>query len=217
MIYNYYLRKKQIYVLLSILIGIVLVISTWSCKSNVTELTTKRVLEDIAKKHTQIKSYKADFVITDIINGKKDTTEGKIKFKQPILMRQEMNISFKEGEKDLIISNGRIKWMYIPRIKIVFREDLQIADEEFQKKYGIASSYVDMKTIRYIKTDNLNGHWVYILEGLPNKIVRVRDPDAPEKMRVFIDVDTGVVCKVAFYDKQGKEMMPQIFKNFEFN
>ncbi|MBU2540804.1 MAG: hypothetical protein KJ593_02780 [Candidatus Omnitrophica bacterium] len=214
---NYHLKKKQKNSILNILIAIILIVPICSCKSNISKLTTDRILNDISEKHKRIESYKADFTMKIIKKEKEQTLEGKIKFKQPNLTKQETNLSFKGEKKDLLVSNGKVKWMYIPLIKIAFREDLKIIDREFQKKYGITSAYVDMANIRYVKTDNFNGHQVCILEGMPNKLVKARDSEAPYIIRVFIDAENGVVRKVSSYDKQGEEIMSQVFRNFEFN
>lgn len=174
---------------------------------------TERVLKRISLLSKSIESYKADFKVITNEDGKVDEIEGHMKFKWPNLIRQEMRILPQSSQNELVVTNGRVKWIYMPHLNVAQRYDLEAMNKDAQETYGLLADYIDEESIRYVGADTIEAEEVYVLEGHPSPIIKKRDPKHPSRAKFFVGIKDGLVRKVAFYDQQENEAFSQIFWN----
>jgi len=174
-------------------------------------------LQEVTSNLQRVKSYAANFTVTMDDKGAKKVIDGRLKFRWPNLIRQEMKISPHGYGEELIVNNGQISWAYVPRFKMAVKYNLEKMDEDALERYGVVASYIDPDSITYIGNDVISQEKVYVFEGTPSIMALERGPENLEKSRIYIGIKDGIIRKVAFFNMEGVETYSQIFRDIKLD
>lgn len=185
---------------------------------------TEELFKKIESKVKELKTYKAEVSITMEMMGQPMTMKGSLVFKLSNKMKTDMDLPMPSG-KQLMISDGKVMWTYMPKMNMGTRIDMDRIKKELGKempdKLGsdISKPFSGLKSesIRYVGTEKLNGEDAYVFEGLPSEQPQVETPFMPSKIKLWVGVKDGLLHKITMYGKEGKEMMSQSFRAIEVN
>ncbi len=177
-----------------------------------TSVDGDHVIKRISELAKSAKAYTADFKIVTKTNGSEKETQGHLTFKWPNMVREEHRLSGENSENELIVSNGRVKWIYIPRAKLAYKYNLE---EQVGNSPEISDSfmtYINPKLVQYVGNSVMGQDAVHILET---------KPDAQHEMglipsesgKLFVGVQDGLLRKVVIYDAEKQEIYSQTFWN----
>lgn len=109
------------------------------------------IFKKIEKLAERTGSYHADVKTIIKKNGKIRVNTGKIKFKWPNMRWEEDRHKTKRGTRiGLSISNGKIRWNYIPSLKLAFKHDLQALGKDARQKGWATAGYLEKDTLQYL-------------------------------------------------------------------
>lgn len=80
------------------------------------------VAKKVKQKFENLSTYSADFSITTTEGGRVKNMRGKLYYKSPGKIRYD----FSSPQGDLIVSDGKMLWIYISRLKAVGKQDLTL-------------------------------------------------------------------------------------------
>lgn len=188
------------------------------------ELDTKKALEDINLKLSDINSYSADMSFYFVFDAEEKKIDGKISFDKPDYLWMEISSSDARQPSQLMISNGENYWMYIPRDKVVFVTDLKIVREKYPDYYlehqsaGISSPFrgMDISTITLISEKDYNNGSAYVFRARPGSDFVSQGVDFSEA-EFWIGIDDGLLKKIVFFDKDNNPVMTQVYSNIKVN
>jgi len=168
-----------------------------------------RIIEEIKSSYEGITDFKAEFVMTQRVNGTQSRMEGKIWIKEG---------KFKIKTKpELTVFDGKIIWQYLPPKNIVIKMSL----EEFLKK---ARGKIPHNWKEQIFKPSLKGDFkvsekqegeenFYTLENIPSS----GEKSTSYKKILWIRADDYLMQKREFYDKEGNLIFSQEFDHIEVN
>ena len=179
---------------------------------------TQDMIEHLEQLMEATDSYRAD--VTSIVEGRKGATyhtKGKFKFKWP-RMRWQKNWRVKDNKVlGVSISNGKFKWLYIPRVNAVLKYELKTLDEDAQKKGWFSADVLDEASLKYGGKEQLEGEEVYMIEGEPSALIKHENPEPPGTTRFYIGAKDGIMRKIVTYNPEGRETGSQIFSNIRID
>lgn len=182
------------------------------------------VMERITKLAEEVRSFRAK--MTTAMMG--STFCGEVMAKRPRMYKLVMDMGM---GKQITIFDGRVQWMYQPQMKMAIKLDLGKLEEagvgELQEEKAgkdITKPFAGMErgSIKYLGKENLDGRKVYVFEGKPKPsakggFARMRGMSPPERMKVWIGVEDGLLYKQVFYNEKGAEMMSMEFGEVQVN
>jgi len=159
-------------------------------------------------------SYHAEVKTVTTKKGETSVTNGRMKFKWPNMRWEENRHSTKRGIRiGLIISNGEIRWNYMPSLKFAYKHDLKALDEDARLKGWASAGYFEEGSIQYLGIEQLEKEKVYVFEGTQSALKTPKNSNHPGKSRVYFSIKDGIPRKIVLYDHQGQETGSQIFSN----
>jgi len=213
--------KNRLWIVVVIFI-VVLFISTGFA---IADQKTEELMSKIQAKAKTINSYRADLTMNMEMMGQKIVYTGNLSFKKP--HKSKMEINGKIGPMDMkqiIISDGKMAWTYQPNMNMVQKIDLEkiiaeTGDNSKQKNGDPSNPFQSLKrdSIIYIRTEKIDDKDVYLFQGVP-EIQDTQDISLiPEKVEIGIYADNGMLSKMVMFNKEGKEMMSQVYSNIRLN
>lgn len=190
-------------------------VSTFGTQLFAQGLTTDEISDAIAQLAETTDSYQADFTVITEKKGVSKTAIGHIKYKWPNKSWREIRRQGDGALMGLVISNGKIKWNYIPIGNLALKYDLEALDEDAQQKGWGSAADLDEASLEYVGQEQLDGEKVYVLEGIPSDLLKQKNPEQPGKVRVFIGVKDGIIRKMITYNVHGEEIASQIYRNIQ--
>jgi len=179
---------------------------------------TQELLEVLTQLGKTSGSYRAD--ITSIVQGRKGATyytKGKFKFKWPRMLWQK-NWRVKDNTLlGISISNGKFKWLYVPRVNAVLKYNKKAIDEDSQEKGWFSADVIDKASVQFVGKENIGREEVYVFEVEPSALLKHENPDPPGKSRFYIGVKDGIMRKMISYNPQGLETGSQIYTNIQLD
>ena len=161
-------------------------------------------------------SYRTD-VATIFEDGKE--INGKVKFKWPNMRWQENRFPRKHGSFHTvyIISNGTIRWNYMPGLNIALKYDKKARHEDAQQKGWFSADIIDKASLQYVRKEQLDGEEVSVFESKPSALLKHENPDPPGTTRFYIGAKDGIMRKIVTYNPEGRETGSQIFSNIRID
>lgn len=176
---------------------------------------TQDMIDHLDQLRETIGSYRAD--VTSIIEGRKGI-KGKFKFKWPNMRWQENRFPKKHGfHIAYIISNGTIRWNYMPSLNWALKYNEEALNEDARVKGWLSAAYLDEASLLYIGKENLHGEEVYVIEGESSAFYRHENPDPLGKIRFYVGAKDGILRKVITYNPQGQEAGSETYTNIQLD
>ena len=194
------------------------------------ELMPGKIVEAIMQRAKSVKSYHQSMSMSMSMMGNPMTMQGEM-WAQGDKIRIEMTVP-PANMKQIIVSDGKTAYTYMPMIKMVQKMDVERLKKELGPDYkdkmgapGSSSSAnplegMDPKSFHYRGTEELNGESVYVLEGKLGGIsdeLRKMNPMTPQNAKFWISTKDGMPRQASFFGASGQEMMSQQFKNVTLN
>lgn len=188
------------------------------------ELNTKKALEDINSKLSDINSYSADMSFYFVFDAEEKKIDGKINFDKPDHLWMEISSSDARQPAQFMISNGANCWLYIPRDKVVFITDLKVVREKYPDYYlehqsaGISSPFkgMDISTITLISEKDYNSSSAYVFRARPGSDFTSQGVDFSEA-EFWIGINDGLLKKIVFFNKDNNPVLTQVYSNIKVN
>ena len=158
-------------------------------------------------------SYRADVKIVMRDDVKTTIREGDFTFKWPNLMRLDTRVVEDGSPLATIVSDGTIKWHYMPSVKFAFKYDLTAFDEDAQQKFGTSADYYDIETLTYLERDQVGTEDVYVFEVQPMESIKQEDPEHRGNARTYISVNDGTLRRTVTYGQEGNETNIHTYSN----
>lgn len=184
-------------------------------------LTQDEVLAFIKDKSVNLKSYTADFTMKMVTKDGEVTSIGALAFKKPNKMRMSMDLAGPVKESQIMISDGSIRWQYIPEKSVAFKIDMaklkaagkKYADDTAQ---DISNPLDGLKEeeIVYKGEEDMQGERVFVIEGPLVAIAEGSDAGVSHKADIYIGTD-GIVRRYIIRDSSGAVAIEQIFSNIK--
>lgn len=168
--------------------------------------TPTEVAREVKKVFGGLKTYQANFKIVTEDGGGRKNMSGRCYYQQPGNVRYDFN----NPSGDFIVSNGKILWVYINRLKAVGKQDLRI------KKQDENGRQIFLTAPRP-GLDRLFSKYHYIFDGTDQP----REEDGGtyfildleqrekiggyEKIKLFVDAKTYLIHKAVATDGYGKK------------
>jgi len=179
--------------------------------------TTSEILEHISELAKTTGSYHADVTVITEKKGVSKTALGKFKYKWPNKSLREIR-NEKNGQlMGFVISNGKVKWNYIPFGKLALKYELGELDEDAKRKGWKSAASLDETSLEYLGEEQLALEEVYVLEGTHSDFQKQNNPAKPGKVKVFIGIKDGITRKVITYNQEGREVGSQTFSNIRID
>jgi len=172
------------------------------------------IMERIEKIAKATGSYHAE--VTTVINekGKTSVIKGQFKFKWPNLRWEKKRYPSRRGFRiGLNISNGKIRWNYMPSRKFAFKYDLKALDEDARQKGWTSADYFEKGSLQYVGKEHLELEEMYVFEGTSSALRQRNSPDPPGKTRMYLSVKNGIIRKMIEYDHKGQITLTKTFSH----
>lgn len=201
--------------------------------------TAEEVVAFSAEKSAAYKSFSADFTQSMSMMGGTMNVTGHMKFKQPHLMRMDMDMPMMgQNHKMLMVFDaGKIMWqeMEMAGAKRVIKLDFNVISPEAAEAAGVKNPADDMDPKRQwqdaqekfffklIGSDTVHGSPTYVMEGTPKPDAKWSPQETAilqnlGKSRYYVGKDDGFMRKMELYDKAGTTVfMAMEFSNLRFN
>ncbi len=179
--------------------------------------TTREILERISHLAKATGSYRADSTVITPSKGDLKTTVGQFKHKWPNKSFLEIRNANNGELMGYSISNGKVRWNYMPFAKLTLKYELEELDKDAQKKGWSSAASVDEASLEYLGEEQLVLEQVYVLEGSHSDLEKLNNPDNPGKVKVFVGVKDGIIRKVITYNREGHEISSQTFSNIRID
>lgn len=194
----------------------------------------QEIVKRFQVKREKIETLKVDVTVVRQISMVSITITQSAVLKRPGKMKMEQSFLSPMGDAQtsLVVSDGNYTWMYMPSFNKVTKTDLnrlrKEEGEEAPKDIGVipAQPFIGIKkgTVRYVKTEKLDGKVAYLFEGTPLELAPKAPPGvqlppmAPlVKVKVWIGVNDSLLYKKVTYDKEGAEAVSETYKYLEVN
>lgn len=177
----------------------------------------KKIFDRIEQLGKRTGSYRAEVKTIEQRNGTQRVTQGKIKFKWPNMYWDE-NWRLKDGiHLGNSISNGKIEWVYIPRVKVALKYDRSALDNDAQQKGWLSTAELDEASLLYVGKESIEGEEFYVIEGEPSAFTKHDNPEPLGKSRFYISTIDGIVRKIVIFDPQGQIVTTQTRFNIKLD
>lgn len=178
---------------------------------------TREILEHISQLVKGTGSYHADVTVTTERKGVSKTTVGQYKYKWPNKSFQEVR-DVKDGTlMGFVISNGIIKWNYMPFGNLALKYELEKLDEDAQKKGWSSAASLDETSLEYLGEEQLALEKMYVLGGTHSDLEKHNNPDNPGKVKVFVGIKDGIIRKVITHNRDEHEIGSTTFTNIRID
>lgn len=173
-------------------------------------LTLNEIVDRVQERYEKTKNFQADFTQTSILKSvkQKQVSKGKVFIKKPGMMRWE----YKEPEEQLIISDGKVVWLYAPIDKQVMMNSIS-GDAGFQSPNLFLSGSGNLRDTFNIELEDEGTALQpqYLLKLTPKKL-------QPNMTRLVIGVNAidFNIESSTIYDIYGNQTMVS-FLNMEIN
>ncbi len=191
---------------------------------------TEQMMEEVQQKSKGIDSYRVDMKTETQMMGQTMTVNGEMAFKKPNKMHVTSVANMMGGMRTETYSTGDVLWTYMPTMKMVQKIDLSKMKAMAPKQRDVAETSDITKpfegfakdSIKYIKTEDLDGTETYVFEALPDKLSQSPQGQStpqmlPKKIVMWISAETGLPQKVQMLNADGSTMMEQTYSNFRLN
>ena len=179
--------------------------------------TKEEIFNHISQLAKKTDSYHAEVTTVEEREGKPQVTKGKAMFKWPNMSWRESRRSRDHKLIGLSVSNGKIKWTYIPRVNSVLKYDVKALDEDAQLKGWLSADELDEASLEYVGTAQLGGEKVYVIEGEHSALIKHENPDSPGTTRFYVGTKDGIIRKVISFNQEGREIGSQTFSNIRID
>lgn len=177
------------------------------------------VVKKIRKEFSALQTYKADFHMETVQNGKTRRMRGECLYKKPGKLRYD----FSDPRGDLIISDGKTLWIYLNSLNAVGKQDLTMDKEgdSGSSLFGAATdSGLDRLFRKYhYKFDSIeqpqaseDGKEKFFVLSLEQRV----KVGGYEKIILYVDAETYFIKKAVASDGHGKETTLE-FSNIKRN
>lgn len=193
-------------------------------------MTAAQVVDEIRRKNRDVKSFKAEMVMSMGMMGSSMEMKGSLLKGEGDEFRMEMDLPFMEGARQVMVSDGEQMLIWMPHMNMLQRIDQKRMEEELgpeiagSMQRGSMGSQMtgidDMQpdSLRYLGTEVTDGRRAYVLEGktkIPEGMPAM--PFMPRTQKVWVSAETGFLERAVFYNETGAEMMSQRFSNVVTN
>ncbi len=215
--------NKKIVSIALISFPLVFIMSTLSYQAE--EMSTSDVLKQIGQKIENIDSYRIDYKVF----LKKDDvmelfTQGDIAFKKPDMMLMKASLPGEDEPLQILISDGRTLWQYLPRGRMASKIDLNQLKQEFQEDY-IREQIDISQPLRGVKEDSINflgireirGEEVYLFEANISQEFARNIGMGIYSVKTYIAKKDGIVRQISYYNLNEKELMRHVYQNIRIN
>jgi len=163
------------------------------------------VARKVQEKFKSMKSYTAQFSLTTVDGGRKKEMSGTSYYQNPGKVR----FAFDRPAGDLIISDGRLMWIYIKSLNAAGKQDLRIKKTD-ENGRAIFLDVTDQGLVRLFK----KYHYFFDTTEQPRKvdgkdyfvfILEQREKiGGYEKIRLFVDASSYLIYRAIAEDAYGK-------------
>ncbi|MCM8765258.1 MAG: outer membrane lipoprotein carrier protein LolA [Candidatus Omnitrophica bacterium] len=183
----------------------------------------EEILKIIQEKVKTVNSYKADFSLkVDSPTGEM-LMQGNILFKREDKLKMEISMPNIPTATQLTISNGEIMWQYLPFLKAASKVDLSTLKKEFGESYfayakeDISQPLKEVKeeSLKYSGKEKIGMEECFVLEAEPKD--NSRQEISFSRVKVWIDINSGLEKRVVFYNSEGKEVLSRTYENISVN
>ena len=197
------------------LLGIIVFQLTFSeTTGEILDQETIAALERIETLGKATGSYQAELIIEIKKGGETKEIKGEAKFKWPNMQWEKNRYPTKNGYRiALNMSNGKIRWNYIPRLKLAFKYDIKAINEDARQKGWISAGYMDEKSIRYVGREKLDHEDMYVFKGTQSALRKSKTSKHLEELRMYLSAKDGTIRKIVSQDHEGQESYTQTFFN----
>ena len=183
-------------------------------------LAQDQTIEEIFKHISQLAegtgSYRADVTTVTKGEGKTSVIKGKVKFKWPNMRWQENRFPKKQGfDTAFIISNGLIRWNYMPRLNFALKYDEEALDQDARLKGWLSADYFKEDSFQYVGIERLGKEEMYVFEGQQSAVKKLKNEEQPRTARVYVNVKNGILQKFIEYDHTGDKVSTQTLSNIQ--
>jgi len=176
--------------------------------------TTTQMFEHISQLAEATGSYHAEVTTLLKKKGQTSVVKGHLKFMWPRLLWEEnKHVSNNKVRMAYNISNGKVRWNYIPSLKIALKYNIEELNEDAKQKGWISAANLDEASLRYLGKEHLGNEEMYLLEGESSAFNKYENPSQPGKRQIYIDVQNGIIRKMILYNKQNEETDSVTFSN----
>jgi len=177
---------------------------------------TQDMIEHLEQMLEATGSYRAN--LKSIFEDGKEI-KGKFKFKWPNMRWQENRFPRKHGgfHTAYIISNGTIRWNYMPSLNWALKYNEEALNEDARLKGWLSAAYLEEASLLYIGKEDLHGEEVHVIEGESSALYRHENPDPLGKIRFYVGVKDGILRKVITYNPQGQEAGSETYTNIQLD
>lgn len=178
---------------------------------------TREILERISRLAKATGSYRANSTVITRRKGQSRTTVGQFKRQWPNKSYLEIRDANNGQLMGYSISDGKVRWNYMPFANLALKYELQELDKDAQKKGWSSAAGVDEDSLEYLGEEQLALEQVYVLKGSHSELEKLNNPDNPEEVKVFVGVNDGIIRKVITYNSDGHEISSQTFSNIQID
>ena len=168
--------------------------------------TKGEILQHIALLGEETVSYRAEVTTVEEREGNPRVTTGMAMYKWPNMSWRESRSSRDNKLIGISVSNGKIEWVYIPRINTVLKYDRSALDEDAQFKGWLSAAELDEASLEYVGIEQLGGEEVYVIEGAPSALIKHENPEPPGTTRFYIGTKDGIMRKLLSFNEEGREI-----------
>jgi outer membrane lipoprotein-sorting protein len=188
--------------------------------------TPEQIIADLTEKAEAVETVRAHLTMTMAMMGQKMTMTGPVLVAKPRRSRIETSMDLGRMKMEqIVISDGSTIWTYQPTLKMVHKIDAEKVaaatgmDDAAQTGGDIMQPLrgLEPKSIKLLRTEQIDEANAYVLEGSPRVANMPQLPFRPERIRIWIEADHGLLRKVVMFDAEGAEMMSQNYDNIEVN
>jgi len=169
------------------------------------------VVKKVKKQYKNLKTFIANFNQQSIINSRKIKYKGKLFYKRP----RKLRIEYKFPKGQIVVSDGKIMWIYIPYQKIVGRQELknQSYDEQINLKLGIPFLF-SRYSYKFGKEEQpvfINNKWYYTII-LTSKHIKKNF----KRIKLWVSKSSYIIEKMIGQISKKKKIIIE-FSNIEIN
>ncbi len=171
----------------------------------------------VQQKAQAVQSYRAEFALTVIEEGKPTTLTGTILYQRPDKRRIDFSTAQATDEvAQLVVSDGTVEWQSFPAKKVVYKTDWAKAkaagaSTDALELRGLHQPFIDVKpgSVRFVEAKTDSDQHLYVFEAAPADTLVADAPFTPGTLRVTVSSDDGLTRHLTMTDAQGKEVLNQ--------
>ena len=175
---------------------------------------TAEMMEKLERQRARVESYRGSMAITIEAMGRSITSEGPMLFRRPDHLRFEMTAPPATGRITTVF-DGNTSWTHHATGNLVSVIDVAALASDFPE-YGNRNSVyrpfqgLEGGSIRYIRSDRIDGEEVYVFQGKPDQTVATKmsyGQAVPDWIEIAVAASDGLTRKLVAYRDTGAEMM----------